>query len=41
MPNWGEVLGELQGMKIDNPLEAEYNSVLLRLFAATGREYVN
>jgi ATP-dependent protease ClpP protease subunit len=21
MPNWGEVLGELQGMKIDNPLD--------------------
>ena len=36
MPNWGQVLNEIQGMKIDNPLD-----IVRRKYLATMHKYTN
>lgn len=40
MPNWGEVLGELQGMRIDNPLDTLRHKYLAIMHQYTGRNVI-
>lgn len=40
MPNWGEVLGELQGMKVENPLDTLRHKYLRIMNEYTGRNVI-
>ncbi len=40
MPNWGQVLNEIQGMRIDNPLDTIRRKYLNTMFKYTGRNVI-
>lgn len=40
MPNWGEVLGELQGMKVENPLDTLRHKYLKTMSEYTNRNVI-
>ena len=40
MPNWGQVLNEIQGMRIDNPLDSIRRKYLKTMFEYTDRNII-
>ena len=36
MPNWGQVLNEIQGMRVDNPLDTIRRKYLATMYDYTG-----